>query len=654
MTTISGDASASETSDGIKYKPLQDTQIRLLSFLPPLAGEEEIQCSLESFTLDHPPPYIALSYTWGSQKETRKILVDGQAFEATTNLEAALMHFKVEQGFHFWVDAICINQKDDDEKKHQLRQMPIIFAKARETRVWLGREADNSDRAFNVIQSMSKLHAENSGRSNSRGSSDTVSSSETPDGGDLIALQCLLVRGYWFRVWVVQEIAVSKKVTLSCGECQIPWDSMLNAAEFMISNDRLRSIETAIRKSYQHQSLEVLRYRDKQENTLLDGMQRILSIQSVRNDKIMPYDPLERPPDSLLYLLSSHRPTQATEGRDKYFALSGLCLEDESILDQTSSINSLQDIYILAAESTTKEHGHSSLDFLDFAGWPTQIMDLPSWVPDWSYTRDRAVPLLYWQLAGQKHENMVVLNAPGPFSSSSKDSFLFCKDKSLLARGFEVDRINGVGFSRWLSKKDNPNNAEIRNPDKSPQYGLQKYIIGDEDLADVIWRTSVLNITHAGVQAPEEWGHLFYERPFCRTGLNLDHDLWYEQNENFKVYGSDLKTLAQTRRHLQLESPGRQDGVIKQETMSQLLNAFDVAKTYRRLATSEKGYICLAPSTTRCGDIIAVLFDCSVPVVLREKPEHFEFIGTCYVHGIMKGEAMGGLTSRDSVEFNLG
>jgi hypothetical protein len=79
----------------------------------------------------------------------------------------------------------------------------------------------------------------------------------------------------------------------------------------------------------------------------------------------------------------------------------------------------------LAAESTTKERGHSALDFLDFAGWPRMIRNLPSWVPDWSYTLDRAVPLLYWQLAGEKHEDMVLLNAPGAFNASVMDTFSF-------------------------------------------------------------------------------------------------------------------------------------------------------------------------------------------------------------------------------------
>lgn len=47
----------------------------------------------------------------------------------------------------------------------------------------------------------------------------------------------------------------------------------------------------------------------------------------------------------------------------------------------------------------------------------------------------------------------------------------------------------------------------------------------------------------------------------------------------------------------------------------------------------------MGPADTRRGDIIAILFDCHVPVLLRQNGLYYEFVGTCYVHGIMQGEA---------------
>ena len=76
---------------------------------------------------------------------------------------------------------------------------------------------------------------------------------------------------------------------------------------------------------------------------------------------------------------------------------------------------------------------------------------------------------------------------------------------------------------------------------------------------------------------------------------------------------------------------------------------------HRTLITTEKGYIGLAPETVRQGDTLAILFGCSVPMILRRELEGSEdgawrVVGECYVHGLMDGEAMGlGYQSRDLV-----
>ncbi|GKZ38225.1 hypothetical protein AbraIFM66950_010254 [Aspergillus brasiliensis] len=74
--------------------------------------------------------------------------------------------------------------------------------------------------------------------------------------------------------------------------------------------------------------------------------------------------------------------------------------------------------------------------------------------------------------------------------------------------------------------------------------------------------------------------------------------------------------------------------------ISLLDSAITLATSYRRLMISSKDYIGLVPSRTQEGDLICVLFGCSVPVILRKQDDHYIFIGECYVHGIMDGEAI--------------
>ena len=65
----------------------------------------------------------------------------------------------------------------------------------------------------------------------------------------------------------------------------------------------------------------------------------------------------------------------------------------------------------------------------------------------------------------------------------------------------------------------------------------------------------------------------------------------------------------------------------------------------RRLITTESDLLGLAPAETKKRDLICILYGCSVPVVLRMHSkdktgkEYFQFIGECYVHGLMDGEA---------------
>jgi hypothetical protein len=76
--------------------------------------------------------------------------------------------------------------------------------------------------------------------------------------------------------------------------------------------------------------------------------------------------------------------------------------------------------------------------------------------------------------------------------------------------------------------------------------------------------------------------------------------------------------------------------------------AFVTAAGFRRLATTKKGYLCYAPFTAEPGDVIIILADCHAPVLLRrQREEHFQFIETVYVHGIMRGEAAKMFTSQE-------
>jgi hypothetical protein len=61
----------------------------------------------------------------------------------------------------------------------------------------------------------------------------------------------------------------------------------------------------------------------------------------------------------------------------------------------------------------------------------------------------------------------------------------------------------------------------------------------------------------------------------------------------------------------------------------------------RALANTTKGHLAMVPSKARKGDVIAIV-DCPFPIVLRPKGQGYEYIGECYLHGFMDGEAFAG------------
>ena len=65
-----------------------------------------------------------------------------------------------------------------------------------------------------------------------------------------------------------------------------------------------------------------------------------------------------------------------------------------------------------------------------------------------------------------------------------------------------------------------------------------------------------------------------------------------------------------------------------------------MALQYRRLVTTETGFLGLAPDEVEVGDTVAVILGCNFPVLLRPFDNGYKYVGECYVDGVMDGEAI--------------
>ncbi|KAH9215470.1 heterokaryon incompatibility protein-domain-containing protein, partial [Leptodontidium sp. 2 PMI_412] len=121
------------------YLPLAAAQdeIRFLELLPRgLDSSTPIQARLIHGSLKDLPKYDALSYVWGSTHEQTTIqLDDTRDYLVTKNLERALRHIshfetRKNEVVRIWVDAICINQRNIEERNSQVKIMWRIYAAA--------------------------------------------------------------------------------------------------------------------------------------------------------------------------------------------------------------------------------------------------------------------------------------------------------------------------------------------------------------------------------------------------------------------------------------------------------------------------------------------------------------------------------------------
>lgn len=126
------------------YRPfdLERPGLRLLRLFPTNVASSPIRSELFQAWFDVPEhimPYEALSYTWGAKEETKDILINNQLHAITENVYLALLHMcQPTTDRVIWVDALCIDQRNNKERPHQVGIMGNIYSKAESVIVWLG------------------------------------------------------------------------------------------------------------------------------------------------------------------------------------------------------------------------------------------------------------------------------------------------------------------------------------------------------------------------------------------------------------------------------------------------------------------------------------------------------------------------------------
>jgi hypothetical protein len=585
------------TSSGVlgdqayQYTALQDFQFRLVKIFP--ERKTMIKCEIIHASLENPPRYVAVSYSWGDAGSTRKLELEGSLIPISVSLYGALEALRQKDDHILvWADALCIDQHNRDERTQQVGLMTNIYSTAESVAIWPGPEEDDSTLAIALLRSLA----------DQADSPDQVSrllSSSTGELG-LAAVVSLFERDYWRRLWVVQEILNARSKTVYCGSSKVPWDVYKLASQtFSQHRADLERYLPGKRRDKRRQTISPNQFSDWQV-LVYQGPGSLPDLSSY----------MEVREESLLEVLRACRRKIASDAKDKLFGILGILpvqIRDEFRADYSRSV---KDVYTEVVDYLLKTT--QCLDVIcDAIHFPvhTDSANLPSYVPDWSH-----IP--HTTAMGHKYS----FSAAGKSNASCK----FLDDRlnklEISAVHLDIIGIHGIAVGTLCT-------------------------LGDYLMAFLHWRALLL-----GYLGKEKNDYSFrVQEAFCQTlSLGQVPEAYNGPNQWLTVcYHVFASLLRERLPHLPLDQQ-LQDYVdarvdLKPETCRQFLQKhFGDQMMGRCFCRTEQGLIGMGSGAMSPGDVVVVPLGCSTPIILRPEGTRgeYRFVGDIYIHGYMDGRAI--------------
>jgi hypothetical protein len=555
-------------------------------------------------SLDDPqkPEFAALSYTWGDASRKVPILVNGKRFHL---IESAYQPLSgATTGVNVWIDSICINQNDNDEKSQQVPLMADIYSMANATDVWLGPEAEDSALAVEFLLELKEILPSivPATQPNSPPTEIEVTRRTAKLGGrKWTAVNRLLDRPWFSRVWVLQEVVLSTGyVQFLVGNHGIAWSDVIDVLGHLQRLDSIQLIGSIPPGPIDALTVATFPLAWTQ-------MRLSLMLANKRSNKDLSLE------DSIQFAQTC----QATNPRDKIYGLYGMANVTEPDPEIAPDYNKpVEWIYLQVSAYIITQN--DSLRLLSDAGiaWENRIPSLPSWIPNYNLY-DRPSERL-----GSPAQNGYKAGGDGDpifqWDNSSDD---------LIVRGILIDTVRAMSSCH-------PRHTEL------PKFFLRDYL---PEVFELLKRSGL----DPNKPAVREclWRTLLADRDEKQEIPPPEYVKWFD---SFVRYNTNIEKFAEgfSWNEPKHADPAKAERIRISLQSHQFKGRTDVSLVNRRFCITHGGRMGLVPDGTLVGDTVGVFLGAEVPFVLRKassfsrKHRRVQLVSECYIHGLMDGEAL--------------
>ncbi|KAM0145510.1 hypothetical protein ACHAPG_011586, partial [Botrytis cinerea] len=621
-----------------------DHSFRILELNPGHDHNSPLRGSLKLHSIKSPPRYEALSYVWGLAGHNESLECNGQDFKITASLDTALKRVRsAHSSILIWVDQICINQSDISERSQQVSIMKEIYSGAEIVSAWLG--PGDPERVKSVAETMKILANGVSSLLKERFSLIFINDDhpmERPPSfpqDEFLRQMSLPIRSspiwndfnsmltlpYFSRIWIIQEIAVSRAFRMLWGNVEIPGHVLRNA----LTCAKLHSMDE--RDIITHSPV-----------LSLGNVPRIL------------YSEGNHIQDLLALVLQTGN-QQATDGRDKIFALIGLSHNNNLMPDYSQTEASL------FKEFALQEITRSNLKILSYTNVVDPFITMkPLWAPQWSPPNNKI--------------NGALINLG--FNASNRDDIIrdiTFNSQFLVLKGLQIDEVkavsdlvsyeNGIVFAISSFFKVVTQNEDLFqkkyglefirpflltmlvNRKNNPVSCLEAIPIQDDIYLDTFIREACSSlfrrICHSASEIDITRDECVSVLSLLRAAVNATPTTtttgmpWFKEDETFQFLRTTLEKLFpdddeqvlsfyDVFKRMRTSSRGRDEA--ERWQFNEIFFRYTI---HRRFFITESGYIGLGPPCMKDGDSVCILFGGTTPYIVRPTPttDEYFFLG---------------------------